>query len=128
MPWNFTNLHLSAFLNFWISITNWYCYKITSFQIFKTIATTLNLHFHDKRDTLTYSRLMLKNGRTYFQNLAVLTLQNFESMFSHLTASRKGLSVKYWNRSSWNSEDPISITIEKWKTILLYSGIQHTMQ
>ena len=36
---------------------------------------------------------MLKNGQTYFKNLAVFTPQDFKSMFGHFsTLCNKGLS------------------------------------
>ena len=45
-----------------------------------------------KVSTLTLSRIMLKNGQTYFKNLAVFTAQDFQSMFDHFSAScMKGL-------------------------------------
>ena len=38
---------------------------------------------------------MIKNGHTYFKNLAVITPQDFESMFGHfLTLPMKGLISK----------------------------------
>ena len=43
----------------------------------------------------TLSYIMLKNGQTYFKNLAVFTPQDFQSMFGHFsTLGMKGLSVR----------------------------------
>lgn len=47
---------------------------------------------------LTLSRIMLKNGQTYFQNLVGWTPQNLYSMFDHfLTFCMKELNDLSWN-------------------------------
>ena len=46
------------------------------------------------RGTLNLSLIILKNGQTYFKNLAVLTPQNFSSKLGHFSTSYlKGLST-----------------------------------
>ena len=46
---------------------------------------------------LTLYCIMLKNGQTYFKNLAVFTPHNFKSMFGHFsTLCNKGLMLPHF--------------------------------
>ena len=58
------------------------------------IVHTIHLLGMKEQLTLTLYCIMLKNGQTYFKNLAVFTPQDFYSMFGHFsTLCNKGLMI-----------------------------------